>query len=72
MRKLLLAVAVLAIVGCARQLINPNVSEAQASQDTQQCKYQASRDSASMGDEVARAFRMNDLVGECLRMKGYR
>lgn len=73
MRQLMLAVAVLAIAGCApKQYTKEGVSDAQAQADSQQCRQQASLATASMNDSIARAIRMNELVHECFQYRGYK
>jgi uncharacterized protein YceK len=71
MRTLVLAVAV-SVSGCAPQLVKEGITQEQAAADTQECKYQAAAATAPMLSALDRGLRQNELVGECLRAKGYR
>lgn len=66
----MVAVAV-SVAGCVGPLTK-NVSQQEAQADEDACRYQASMATGSMANEVERSFRKNDLMRECLRMRGYR
>jgi hypothetical protein len=61
----------LLVMGCQqRMLINPNATPEQARRDTQECDYQAELATATMRNELERAFRRGNLRESCMKLRG--
>jgi hypothetical protein len=72
---------VILIYGCAQKPMytKPNITQSEWSQDLATCQYEAAASTQStdynlqtaFGQELDRELRKNDLIGLCLRAKGY-
>lgn len=78
MKKLICGIGlVVMLAGCGGRLVNPNVSQAQAQRDWDECDYEARRSvpvpygRGQTAAVIGASMQINDLRMQCMRLRGY-
>jgi hypothetical protein len=71
MKKLLILLVVILLVGCGHPFCHPQRPYYQIRDDHRECDYQAELSTGSMATGAYRGLNIGTIIGKCMKMRGY-